>query len=523
MKALRFLLFRTWINRLKTLVENPAKLILTIVFSISIVLFIVVGFLFPPEQISGERNPYELIIMILILYAMLFITSCFRGLHSGAAFFSMADANYLFTSPLSSRKILNYGLLKQLGATLFVGLFLVFQYAWLRQTYNIDIWFLFLILAAYTLSIFISQLTSLAVYAYTSGNSKRKRTFKIILYTYLLALIIYILVVLIPYQNDVLGVIDILTDGFMFFVPVAGWLSAFVYGVWFNVPLYMILGGSLSLVFFVLLVVFIYTYQPDYYEDVLKTTETNFSAINARKEGKAIEALPINIRKGKIGFIKGEGAWVYFHKHLKEDRRAKVFFIDASSLLFITVTIIFAYFLRANGIIPGFFFAIYIAIFIGSQSRWIREMNLPYIYLTPAPSFIKLIAVIVESIRKVFLIAIIQFFVMGIVTQAPLWDVLIAMLGYVSFHVLFIGVTILSERIFGRLENKSIAAMLYFALLAFLIVPGIIGGFVVASFGQMIYHTLITISIMTLWQLSCGILLIYLCRDILDYAELSNR
>ena len=68
----------------------------------------------------------------------------------------------------------------------------------------------------------------------------------------------------------------------------------------------MAMGAGLCVLLLLIEVGYILLSKMDFYEDVLKSTETNYSAIIAAKEVHCQDAVPGNVRVGRIG-LKGLG------------------------------------------------------------------------------------------------------------------------------------------------------------------------------------------------------------------------
>ena len=77
---------------------------------------------------------------------------------------------------MSSNKILVYGLVRQLGLSLVLGFFILFQYSWMHGVYGVEPVHLALIIVGYGLTLFFAQLASMASYVRTSGMERAGKT-----------------------------------------------------------------------------------------------------------------------------------------------------------------------------------------------------------------------------------------------------------------------------------------------------------------------------------------------------------
>lgn len=521
MRALRFLIFRTIKNRIRILVENPLQFTLTMIFGF-IFLGLFVTSIVVPSDAEEIRNVNEVYAVALGLYLSIFVSALLRGVGNGANFFSMADVNFLFSAPLTPKRILSYGLIKQIVAAILFGLLLLFQYFWLKQTYDLDLLTLVYLVCGYFVVMLISQITSMLIYLYASLQAKRKTVLKVIIFVFIFAIIFYLgaLVGFLFDRTDIL--LLLLLREPLYYIPIAGWMMALILGLIQGGFSIVLLSGLIGLWLIVTFLLFFF-FKADFYEDVIQTTETTFSAINSRKEGRMDEAIPRNVRVGRIGIKQGSGSHVFYYKHKLETRRSRVFILDISNLILISVTILLALILQEYQILLIFIVSLYISIIISAQNRWLKELTYPFVYMIPERPFVKLMMVFLESIKKTVWMALIIFITIGIRMNLTILELLTAITGYVSFNLLYMSVTVFSERAFGTIRNKSLAMSLYFVLLVLLTIPGVFVGLIIARSIDPLYFAAIVMSVMTVWHCFITAVMIYWSKDILKNAELANK
>ena len=127
MNALKYLFFTKIKNTIKDLENHPAKLVLVIIF-IGLMALVIFSSNVEHLDLNKLRDINELYAIIFALYSFTFILNAMTGFTSGASFYSMADINILFMSPISSKKILIYGLIRQMGTSLWIGFFIFYQW-----------------------------------------------------------------------------------------------------------------------------------------------------------------------------------------------------------------------------------------------------------------------------------------------------------------------------------------------------------------------------------------------------------
>ena len=121
MSSIAFILRKSLKNNILELLRHPGKLV-AYLFVAACLLFSALSMALSPQ----EELPEFLDLRILqgIYFALLMfivMINLIKGVDSGSTFFSMGDVNMLFISPISPKKILVYGLMKQMGMTVLVA------------------------------------------------------------------------------------------------------------------------------------------------------------------------------------------------------------------------------------------------------------------------------------------------------------------------------------------------------------------------------------------------------------------
>ena len=219
-----------------------------------------------------------------------------------------------------------------------------------------------------------------------------------------------------------------------------------------------------------------------------------------------------------MGLGRGAGASVFFWKHRLESRRSRVLLLDTLSLVTLAVTAGMAYFLRETGILGAFFMSLYMMLFTSFNSRWARELTKPYVYLVPESPFRKLVAVCGESILKSAAESLLLMAVAGVIVGAPV--PLIAACAFCRFcaALLLIAADVLSDRLFGAIGSRSLKIMLFLLGTILLAIPGIIAA---ALLGSLADSLALGVAAAGVWMLLVSLLILFLCRNVLDNAELN--
>ena len=510
-------------NKLLSILKKPSYVILAVII-IALLGFTVVA----TEMTTGDvalayRDFSELYAIIMAVFAFVFVTTAFNGISKGASMFSMADVNLMFTSPIKSAMVLLYGLVQQMGTSLLLGFFILFQFSWANTNYGVDYLFLLVVFLGYALSAFCGQLTAMVIYILTSSSDKKRTAAKYSVIAICVCFAGYLIYS--AYLSDgslsLSSLAEAATTVPISLFPIAGWLRTSLLGTYAFEPLSLIiLTASLTVIYIVamfLLVVFI---QKDYYEDVLKATEVSFSAINARKEGKQAEPVPSNIKVGKIGLGKGFGSETIFYKHQKENSRSKVFLFDIPTMVYMAIAVIFSLFMREFGLVAILVFTTYLQVFSVSLGRWTKEFAFPYIYMIPESNFKKLICCLKESMIRFFVEAVITFALIGVIAEFDITVTLICILIRFTFALLFTNANLFVTRFFGGISIKGMVVFLYLIFSIMFTLPGIAGAMTFYFFTS---NLEIALTVLTLVNVGVSLVLLFASRNILKYSELNNQ
>lgn len=527
--ALTYLTATKLKNQLRSILKSPAHLIYGIVM-IALLVFMASSGSNMQQELSDLRSRQELIFIIMGFFTIMFVMVFMQAYSNGSSMFTLSDVNLLFPSPIRPTKVLFYGLFRQLGTSIVLGVFLLFQYSWLNGLYGIHYVELILIILGYAVTIFLAQFTAMTLFIYTSHNESAQRGVRLAVYGLVLVLLLGAIASILPsfdgkdFMQLLPKATEYFTNPIVLAFPVSGWISGVFLGLVMNNYLFCALYGLLIILFAVLLVVLIVRSKRNFYEDVIKAAETSQSAINAKKEGQVGEVVGKNVKVGKVGIGKGQGSSAIFHKHMLENRRSGIFLISNMSLLFAACAIAAAFFMKEIGIVAIFTMATYMQIFSVMLGRFTRELSKPYIYLIPEPPLKKLLYSIGESMVTGFFEALIIFIPVGLIVGAGVPDIIFCVIARMSFALLFTAANIVLERVFGGVRSKALVMFFFFLVMILMAAPGIVGAVIVGISGVTFIseYALVLLTISAV-NILVSLLVLYLCRNLLQYAELNNK
>ena len=521
---LPYLLGTKFKNQIRSFFKSPVKIIYLVVIVVLIGVNMLGGRKAVAQPDRVVRDIGELTAIVTAFYSLMFMLLASKGFNTGASMFSMADVNLVFPAPFRQQSVLFYGLFQQMGSSLLLGLFLFFQYSWMHTLYDVTLPLLLVILLGYAFTVFFGQIAAMVLYTFTSAQHKRRIVFKSVLYSLAGCFLVYVVVSGFVDKTQFLPRAAAAVNSiFTWFFPVSGWTGHAVSGVFTGNVFDILIGVALCAAFIAFIVRLMTRTRQDYYEDVLKSSEIMQSAITARKEGRIGEAAPQNVKVGKMGLGRGWGADTLFHKHRLENRRARVFIMDTMSLIFAVVVIALAFFLKGAGLAAVFISATSMQIFSIALGRFNKELTKPFIYLMPEPPLQKILYALAEAVPSSVVEALVIFlpitFIMGL---TPV-ETLLCVIARLSFALLFTAGNIAVERLWGGSSSKTVVMFLYFTVLILMAIPGIVLAVVMMSLNVFAAINVTILLSLTIVNIPVSLLVLFFCRNMLQYAELNQQ
>jgi hypothetical protein len=126
MSSLVFLLVKSAKNTLLELRRKPAKLALWVLV-IAGIGGIFLFSLFTRQNAAGSLDLVWLKGILFLFILLSVVIAIQKGLAKGDVIFDMNDVNLLFVSPVSSRLILMYGIVRMAKTAFLAGFFILFQ------------------------------------------------------------------------------------------------------------------------------------------------------------------------------------------------------------------------------------------------------------------------------------------------------------------------------------------------------------------------------------------------------------
>lgn len=492
MKALTYLILVQMKNRLLMLKKKPAFLILygfiAIMIVSSVLIMLVAGKGMPQNHFADERIIFLILAGIGLLFLYLFAMS---GLSTGSSLFTMPDVGLLFVSPISSKKILLYGLISTMGKSLLGSIFIFYQIGNLKANFGYGFTEIFALFIIFAILILFCQLLSIAIYIFSNGKQMRKTIVKVIIYA---MVVLFFLAALYIQKQEQVGIMEavlrMITAKWFGYVPVAGWATMFFIGVVQHSTISIVVALALFFVLSIIILSLLTAGKADYYEDVLLSTEFTFQTRLAAKEGRRMprqKSKKIKVKEDDNGIGYGSGAMTLMYKNILEMRRGSRFiFIDGLSMFLIVAVGIIGYNFKLKHIpveasyaVLGI--AIYIQYIMTMIGRIKGELLKPYIYMIPEKSFKKVWAASITSIIKPCVDGFCMFAVFAIFGGADVLTCIFLALSYAVSGAVFVGMTLFYQRVLGGQPNKFAQMFLGIGILFAVMAPAI-GASVIAAF-----------------------------------------
>ena len=268
------------------------------------------------EDIAQMMQVIELIAGGVIL--LVFVLNSLSADKNGCAVFLQADVNLLFASPMKPQSVLLFRLMTQIGTSLVLSIYLLFQVPNLVINLGIPLLGAIAVIFTWGLVLILSKLLQVLLYTVSSTHPSTKKYIRPAIF----ALVGIIGAAFLLYWKD--SGTDPLTAAVQFFnapitrwIPVWGWLKGFcMFAVEGNI-LYLIISLILLIATTVALVWVIWTIRVDFYEDAMAKSEETAELQRAAESGNAVAVRQKKDRSEKLrrdGLKHGWGASVYFFK-----------------------------------------------------------------------------------------------------------------------------------------------------------------------------------------------------------------
>lgn len=321
--------------------------------------------------------------------------------------FRTSEVQFVFTAPLSPKKILLYAQAKGIIASIILGIVMVIVgivYSHISIGAMLT-YYLFLIVIQNILE------ASIMVILYGNESIPENIMNKLPLFMYGIVIILVLAGFYVGTNSgfSLETFYEYLSIPWIQGIPIIGWNIAIIRLIILGPTVLNVVCAILHCITTVLLTVYAYQMKctGEYYEDAMKFAD---DYQEARKRGKRGEVVRIGKKKKYVKAsieYKGNFAKAIFYRQLLEYKKNKFFIFGGKTLLSLAIGIGIAVFAHFNPnimqmkefVIPGV--AAYITfIFSGYATKWSKELENPYTFLIPDSPFRKVwYATLIEHMR----------------------------------------------------------------------------------------------------------------------------
>lgn len=488
MKAIIYMLRKTVKNGIIDILHHPLQLIVYLFIALTTVSGIVIAL---TRNIGYEQSHSDFRILqgayLMILY-FISVPIMLKGTNASTTFFKMSDVANVFTAPISEKRILVYGVGRQMATILMLLVCFISYGAIAVQYFSLTIWDAVLLLLGIGVMLFEVQMVTVLIFCVCNGRPARIRMMKYAIYFIIIIPIAIALIQLFARGFVYENLLSAVSLPYLNYIPIIGWTSGMFMGIIMGSTANVWIYASLLLLFAVFaILIFVYS-KADYYEDVLQKTESVYEFRNAIKNGNVSDKNMMSDRKkvkiGRTGISKGSGASVFFYKQLREmSRRSRIPFININTAVLTAFIIIIGFALRTfeNSKITASMtltitaiLSCYIQFFFTVSDDWIKELQKPYIFMVPASPVKKLIMSCATSVIKPFIDGVIAFAIGGALFSASPIDILACIAVYFSCGLVYTSLNVLVQRFMGKTGNRGVLMVIYMLLLFVALTPGIV-------------------------------------------------
>lgn len=488
MKAILYMLGKTVKNGITDILHHPIQLIVYLFIILTTVSGVVRSL---TSNIGAEETYFDFRILqgayLLILY-FVSVPIMLKGTNASTTFFKMSDVANIFTAPISEKRILVYGVGRQMITILMLLVCFVSYGAMAVRFFSLTVLDAVFLMLGVGVMLFEVQMITILIFCLCNGKPARIRLMKYAIYFIIIIPIAIALLQLFTKGFTYENFLEAISLPYLNYIPIVGWTSGLFMGIIIGNAIQMLVYGGLLILFMVFTIAVFMLSKADYYEDVLQKTESVYEFRNAIKTGKVSDKNMMNdkkqVRIGRMGIKRGTGATTFLFKQYREmSRRSRIPFLNVNTAVLTAFVVIVGFALKAfesSEITASMILTIvsilscYIQFFFTVSDDWIKELQKPYIFMVPANSVKKLVMACATSVIKPLIDGVIAFMIGGILFRANFLDVLACITIYFSCGLLYTSLNVLVQRFMGKVGNRGVLMVVYMLLMFVALIPGIV-------------------------------------------------
>lgn len=534
MRAIFYLLRKNIKNAIVDTLHHPLKLIVYGLIGASLVYAVIRGFTMEVD-VSQKLDPRILYGAYLALLYLISIPIMLKGLSTGSSFFTMGDVNNIFVAPVSPKRVLVYGIGKQLATSLFLVVCFSAYGSMAVRLFDLSVGQALLLVGGIALLLLLVQIITLLLFCLCSAHPSLSIVLKIFIYLLAGYALGAVIVQMFARGMTLDNLYDAISRPYLQYAPIIGWLHGLIFGLLNGQIWQALLYGGVLLLLCVLSVLVFRLTRLDYYEDVLSRAESYYEFRESLRTGNITDSVLLGSKKialRRTGIGRGMGASAVFYKHLREgSRRSRCMFFNINTVVLLGITAVIGLAMKAFFgsswqvtviYVANLIICAYVQFFFSAAGDWVKELNKPYIFLIPDHPVRKLIMAGATSIIKPFVDGTITFTVLWLLVGGNTLDAFMSALTYGSFGCVYISSNILAQRIVGVSGNRGVFITIYMGFMVLLMVPGIIMGLLLVPhlppFLRVVSAAFLELPVL-LWNLFISFMTFMVCKNLLNNIE----
>lgn len=461
MKTLFWVTWHEFVNRVKKAVKRPVTYLI-VAFIVLYVCFLGGALLSMVKDLHFDK-PSGLVAVITVMVFLAQPSSYYMYAKRKGILFKPSHAHYIFNAPVSPKKVLLYGALKNIfmdlvfGAAFFVIGILFF---------SVSFWKMLLVFLVWILMTSVQE-GSIIILLYGSNRvstEKMDKSGKALLGV--LALLgLFLFWYFRKNGLSLESVQQVLFHPYLQMIPLIGWTLS-LYHLIILGPAAVNVVCSILCIAVTLVLLYLAWKMPcegGYYEEAAKFAD-DYQNLRTRKQKGEMGTGKEKYRRLKTG-LRGAGASAIFYRQLQEYKKARFFVFNMMDLICFFLAVVMARTMGGEKVAEfGGLFLLGILAYIvfctsGIIGKWEKELENPYLYLIPEKPLKKMwYATLMEHIKS-FLDGSIMCLTIGISWHLPFWQILSCILIYVCFQAVKMYMRIVAIYILGDHFGKKIRDM----------------------------------------------------------------
>jgi len=527
MSMITYYITHTFRNCIRKLFKSKGGLVIVVMLAIFLTLGVVGGK--KGKQSSKEQTGVETQVLeetksytgfkigisaaILLFFALELLGAGSKG----TKIFQMPDVNFLFSAPIYPQTVLLFRILIQMGASLAASIFMIFQFPNLIERLHISLGAAFGILLVYYFLLVLCMLCSTMIYCLFHNREKLQMIVNSMIGAVLGALVLAFVILVRIQNNTMMEALDKLLNGAWFRqIPVIGWLKGMAEGFLYGNTQWIVLYGALIVLTIVIVTLIVYRTRVDFYEEAAAGAAKTQETLNSAKEGRVVNQKRSDKIERNVGFTKGQGAEMFYHKTMYNQKRfAKLYFLTPAGEVYGTLCIllpIFMIFLKKSANFEIYAGVLLFLTFFNSMGSGIaEELSLNYLFLVPDSERKKVLYCALGDVSKFLMNTALPYVIGCMILKADLLLAFACYLLIVSFYYLANQFSAWIDLLCPSTIDQSIRTVVCMLFRFFAVVPGLAAGLLTFSMAGVI----VGICMASLATALMGALFMVLCPSLL--------